>query len=468
MIKSYLYKTVSYLKRNGLRATMLAVTERVGRLKTEKYEYEAPSEEELQKQREKVFEHPVTFSVVVPVYHTPIPFYKEMIASVLQQTYPHFELILADAGKQAELKEVADSYRDDRIKYVELEQNIGIAENTNQALLYATGDYVALLDHDDVYTPNALYEMALRIEEAEKNGVKLGMLYSDEDKCDETGKIFYEPNRKPAFDLDLLMTNNYICHLLVIETKLFQKLKERAEFDGAQDHDLVLRVAGELLYGRDMSGAPGQRNAEQTDIFHTIQRNNMPIANVPKVLYHWRCHMASTAANPESKLYAYDAGTRAIKDFVKQMGWKGDATMMQHVGFSRVEYDGDLFSMRPEIAAVGGRILDRGGRIVGGRMTEKGEVLFKGLPEGYTGYLNRGILYARAEALDLRCLRLNPAYKDIYESIIGVPYEEGENGLCKMPSLDRKAVLEKSLALSKALEKKGMLLWDPQIVSRES
>ncbi len=353
---SYIGKTISYLKRNGLQSTVLAVRERLSRLRTEKYVYEAPTEEELQKQREYQFEKEITFSVVVPVYHTPIDFYKEMIPSVLDQTYPKFELILADAGKQEELRQIAESFQDSRIKYVELEKNIGIAENTNQALLHATGDYVALLDHDDVYTKDALFEMARCIEEAGKRGVELGMVYSDEDKCDETGTIFYEPNRKPAFDLELLMTNNYICHLLVMKTELMKKLQFRPEFDGAQDHDLVLRGAGSLLYGY------GEKKLLEQPI---LDRNRMPIGNVPKVLYHWRCHLASTAANPESKLYAYDAGTRAIKDFVDKMGWKADTHMMSHVGFTRVEYQGDLFTLRPEIAAVGGRSSDRGGRRIG-------------------------------------------------------------------------------------------------------
>ncbi len=457
MIRANIQKTVSYLKRNGIKSTMLAVTERLQRMKKEKYTFVPVSEEDLKKQRERVFENPVVFSVVVPVYHTPENFYKEMIESVLNQSYPHFELILADAGKQQELKSIAESYRDERIKYVQLEKNIGIAENTNQALMYATGDYVALLDHDDVYTLDALYEMASAIEEGKKRGVEIGLLYSDEDKCDETGKIFYEPNRKPSFDLDLLMTNNYICHLLVMKTELMKNLKERPEYDGAQDHDLVLRGAAALLYGVNEAG-----DIDKTAL-PNVNYDTMPIVSIPKVLYHWRCHLQSTAANPESKRYAYDAGTRAIADLVKYMGWKGNVSMMEHVGFSRIEYEGNIFLMRPEICMVGGKILNKAGRIVAGRMDSEGKVLNKGLPSGFTGYLNRAILYQRAEALDIRGIKLNPKYHTIYREVIGEEYREDEaTELCIPPKYEKDSdYIKMSLLLSKRLFKEGLLLWDP-------
>lgn len=459
MIRENIVKTISYFKRNGMKSTILAVTERLQRIKKEKYEYVAPTTEELNKQRERVFVSPVTFSVVVPVYHTPEKFYKEMIQSVLQQTYPFWKLILADAGKQEELRKIAESFQDERIKYVALEQNKSIADNTNAAILYAQGEYIALLDHDDVYTPDALYEMAAQIEEGKKRGIEYGMLYSDEDKCDETGSVFYEVNRKPAFDLDLLMTNNYICHLLVMKTELMKKLMFRPEYDGAQDHDLVLRAAGALLYGFTKEGKIDK------DKFPRIFEEELPIANIPRVLYHWRCHMASTAANPESKRYAYDAGTRAIEDFVTNMGWKCSVSMMEHVGFTRVEYREDIFSLRPEIAMVGGKVLDKGGRIVGGRMDREGKVLFKGLPSGFTGYLNRAILYARAQVLDLRCMRLNPKYTDIYREVTGEEYKEDpKSGLCVPPLYEsNREYVEKSREVSLRLKKEGILLWDPML-----
>ncbi|MBO5283700.1 MAG: glycosyltransferase family 2 protein, partial [Lachnospiraceae bacterium] len=173
-------------------------------------------------------------------------------------------------------------------------------------------------------TPDALYEMAAAIETALTKAAETPgrnadaaprMLYSDEDKCDEEARRFYEPNRKPDFDLDLLLTNNYICHLLVLRADVMRQLGFRREYDGAQDHDLVLRAAG-LLWR-----IPGA------------------ICHIPRVLYHWRCHSASTAANPESKLYAYEAGVRASRDFVNSQGWKATVTMTQHMGFSRTEYD---------------------------------------------------------------------------------------------------------------------------------
>lgn len=174
------------------------------------------------------------------------------------------------------------------------------------------------------------------------------MLYSDEDKCDQCAGKFYEPNFKPDFNLDLLLTNNYICHLLVMQTALMKRLGFRAEYDGAQDHDLVLRAAAILWR------IPGE------------------ILHISKVLYHWRCHSASTAANPESKLYAYEAGVKASQDFVDRQGWKARVAMTQHMGFSRTEYDPPILRQRPEIGALGGRVLDRTRRIVGGMMSESG------------------------------------------------------------------------------------------------
>ena len=178
--------------------------------------------------------------------------------------------------------------KDSRIRYVRTAENKGMSENTNEALQYATGDYVGLLDHDDLLTPDALYEMAMTLQNANEQGIEAALVYSDEDKCDTEAKIYYEPHVKLGFNWDLLLSNNYICHFLAMKTELIKKLGFRKEYDGAQDFDLVLRATLE--------------KDEKDEILH-----------VEKILYHWRCHDLSTAANPQSKLYAYEAGKRAAE-----------------------------------------------------------------------------------------------------------------------------------------------------------
>lgn len=438
-----LRKTIAYLKRNGLRETLITVREHLPRLSRENYKYAYPEESALEQQRRRSWEQPVTFSVVVPAYHTPERYYREMIESVLHQTYPHWQLVIGDAGEDNTLEELAAFYSDKRICYHRLSGNRSIADNTNETLQWAEGDYTALLDHDDVLTPDALYEMAAAIEQGRQKGAAPRMLYSDEDKCDEDVKKFYEPNFKPDFNLDLLMTNNYICHLLVMDTELIKQLGLRAEYDGAQDHDLVLRAAA-LLWR-----IPGE------------------IRHIPKVLYHWRCHSASTAANPESKLYAYEAGVKASQDFVDSQGWKARVSMTGHMGFSRTEYDPPVLEQRREIGAIGGRVLGKARRIVGGMMDETGGVLYLGLKDGYSGYLNRAILVQQAQALDLRCLRLAKQCRELFRKVTGLEYEEeAASGMYDWHSLPADYdYAGEGLKLSLALRKAGyVLLWDPQLV----
>lgn len=438
-----LKKTISYLKRNGLRETLVTVREHFSRGVRENYRYTPPAEEALKEQRSRRFARPVTFSVVVPAYHTPERYYREMIESVLAQTYPHWQLVIGDAGEGEELERLASAYGDERICYRRLSGNRGIADNTNETLQWVQGEYTALLDHDDVLTPDALYEMALAVEQGELGGTRPGMLYSDEDKCDENGLTFYEPNIKPDFNLDLLLTNNYICHLLAMETKLMRQLGFRAAYEGAQDHDLALRAAAGLWR------VPGA------------------IVHIPRVLYHWRCHSASTAANPESKLYAYEAGVKASQDFVYSQGWKAKVSMTQHMGFSRTEYDPPLLAQRREAGAVGGRVLGRARRIVGGMMNEAGEVQYAGLKDGYSGYLNRAILVQQAQALDLRCIRVSGQCGELFKRVTGLDYkEDGADGLYDWRALPAGYdYAGMGLKLSLALREAGyVLIWDPQMV----
>ena len=198
-------KTIHYLRRNGLRKTLVAVNERLKSHYGADYRYVLPSEDELRSQRETcvLWEEP-RISILVPAYETPEAYLRELLDSVLAQTYPVWELLLADASESSRVKETLDTWQKEHtlpekalLRYEKLPENGGISENSNLALSYTCGDYVALLDHDDVLTPDALYEMVIRIREHAARDEKIAFLYSDEDKWDVDTGNYTEPNRKP-------------------------------------------------------------------------------------------------------------------------------------------------------------------------------------------------------------------------------------------------------------------------------
>ena len=194
------------------------------------YDYRAPDTGELERQRADSQASALKFSILVPAYETQRVYMEALIESCIGQTYANWELVIADGSASDVVREVVDSYQDARIRYVKLEENHGIAENTNQAIRLATGDYYGLLDHDDLLTADALYEMACAVRE----GMPI-LAYSDEDKCDASGTHFYDPHFKMDFNLDLLLTNNYICHFMVVRADVLRKLEIRKEDDGSQD-----------------------------------------------------------------------------------------------------------------------------------------------------------------------------------------------------------------------------------------
>lgn len=444
-----LKKTVYYLKRNGVLNTWYAAKERMEQEKTKPYRYEAPTEQALERQRKASADCRTVISIVVPAYHTAPMYLCELLDTVLAQTYPHWELILADASADDCVKRVAEAYTDERIRYVSLKENGGIAHNTNLALEYVTGEYVGLLDHDDVLTEDALYEMAAAIEKGKLSGIDVKMLYSDEDKCNGDRTRYYEPHLKENFNLDLLLSNNYICHFLVMKREFMQRLKFRPEYDGAQDYDLVLRAAERLM----------DREEE--------------IVHIPRVLYHWRCHTGSTAENPRSKQYAYDAGCRALQDFADRQNWNVRAEHMKHLGFYRLLYlsengtvDGQaVFQNRKDIGAAGGRVLQHG-KVLSGRMTEDGVCPDEGLPAAYSGYLHRAVLTQDAEVMDIRCIRVRRECIPLFEKITGVSYRETEDtqvfDTSVLPAeVDYRAL---SIRFGKALRKEGYrVLYQPEL-----
>lgn len=264
-----------------------------------------------QKKDQEIWLERPLISIVVPAYQTQERFLREMIASVCAQTYTNWQLCIADGSTDDCVRNVILEYQNAgcNIVYRKLQNNQGIAENTNAAVQMAEGAWIGFLDHDDLLAPEALYEVAKAI----INKDPVDMLYTDEDKVAENSRKYFEPHLKPDFSLDLLRSNNYITHFLVIRRELLEKTDGfRKEFDGAQDYDFILRCAEEARR----------------------------IVHIPKILYHWRVHALSTSENPESKLYAFQAGKRALETHLLRQGVKADVTMRKgrELGFYDVRY----------------------------------------------------------------------------------------------------------------------------------
>ena len=274
------------------------------------YEAYVPDEETLNRQRKRKFLNAPLISVVVPAYHTPPLFLRQMLDSLIAQTYGGWELCIANGSPDdKEMEAVLEEYekRDSRIRHENLKENLGIAENTNAAFRMAKGEFIGLLDHDDLLAPNALYEIALALEKNPEADV----VYTDEDKVTTDLKEHFQPHLKPDFNLDLLRSNNYICHFFTVRREIVEQVGGfRKEFDGAQDYDFIFRCTEEAR----------------------------KILHIPEILYHWRTHKESTADNPASKMYAFEAGKRAIEAHLKRTGTDGEVSHTPDLGFYRVKY----------------------------------------------------------------------------------------------------------------------------------
>lgn len=264
-----------------------------------------PDEERRKEEENTKFNNPVKISILVPLYNTPEQFLKEMIESVLYQTYSNWELCLADGSDKEHdyVETIVKSYQvkdkqnaaekgidNARILYKKLEKNEGISGNTNQCLSLATGEYIGLFDHDDILHPSALYEYVKVINEQDADYIY----------CDETTFKSGDINKmltmhfKPDYAIDNLRANNYICHFSVFRKSLLEGDELfRTAFDGSQDHDMILRL--------------------------TDKAQN--IVHVPRLLYYWRCHEASVASNIEAKPYAIQAAKEAVADHLRRHGY---------------------------------------------------------------------------------------------------------------------------------------------------
>lgn len=308
-------KGIISLRKNGVKETLQKVERTISNEENVKkiscsMELSEADREEQQKYK---FDRDIKISILVPLYNTPIEFLEGMISSVTAQTYGNWELCLAD-GSDKEHRSVGSAVKklaakDKRIRYKKLDKNLGISENTNACIDMASGDYIALFDHDDLLHPEALFDVMKAI--CEKNA---DFVYTDE-------AVFESPDItkitnvhfKPDYAIDTLRSNNYICHFSVFSRELLTKAgRFRSECDGSQDHDLILRLT------------------------HHASK----VIHIPKVLYFWRSHPLSVAQDIDSKPYVGKAGQKAVSDSITKMGLKGTVeSSAEFPSIYRIRYD---------------------------------------------------------------------------------------------------------------------------------
>jgi len=436
-------KVLGVYKRYGFRGFCTKLSEKINapvRSYTKKVEEFLPTSEELLKQCQTNFTYQPYVSIVVPAYETKPEFLEELFLSIQNQTYQKIELCIADASKTNQVEIVVEKIKNQwkqsnpllRLQYMRLEENRGISLNTNAGLKLVTGDYIGFMDHDDVLAKNALYEVVSVINQQKE----AQLIYSDEDKVSYDLKKHTQPHFKPDFNLELIQDNNYICHFLVISKELLAKVKGfREEYDGSQDYDFVLRCI------------------EETE----------QIRHIPKILYHWRMHSASTAGDSDSKTYTFDAGQKALQAHFLRQGIKAEVTKRIEVGCFYIKYQlpenfqkQDYFLSKSDnvipvtkdwekelhsycaqenVGIVGTKLITGNHKIKqnGLLFLEDGTILesFKGLPKDYKGYVRRAVL-----AQDLNAVSLDFAMikKEAYDKVGGIdetlPYPYRDLDFC--------------------------------------
>lgn len=339
-----------FYKENGLRALWKKSIHKIRKI-DEDYDYPEweqktrITEEELRAQREKAegFSLRPEIDVVIPAYNTGKEYLTMLFDSFRKQTYDRIHVIVADGSEgSASVREVTEKYAGEtsengnvRFTYVNLKGNHGIAGNTNLGLEASENDYIALCDHDDELPPFAFFEVVKAINEHPL----AQFFYTDEDKIDFDGKAVFEPHFKSDWNPDLLTSVNYICHLSVIRRDLLLKVGGfRKEYDGAQDYDFFLRATEEAVreekkrivryrealpsLGQDVKALSEASGLSENAVQELLEGRftSEKVIHIPQSSYHWRYHKGSTAENPESKLYAFESGKRAILDHYKRLG----------------------------------------------------------------------------------------------------------------------------------------------------
>lgn len=287
---------INYIKRNGVFSAFKRMADKAdkNRLYNE-WRHSHPAIEECE---EIVLNSGIKFSIVTPLYKTDKKLLKDLVDSWMSQTYQNFEICFADASSDDDFETYVKSIITDKVKYRRLSVNKGISANTNEAISDADGDFIVFCDHDDIVEPDALYLMAKAIVEDNETD----FIYTNQDKIDSVGKKFYDPFLKPAYDEVLLCSTNYICHLHAVRKNLLDEIGYLdPEFDGSQDYEMTLRACEKAR----------------------------KIKFIDSMSYHWRINGNSTADEGDQKLYAYDAGKKAITQHYERLGIDAKVSMKE-------------------------------------------------------------------------------------------------------------------------------------------
>ena len=421
---------------------------KAGRRARQKYEYHEPEASVLLNQRavwdrlkggekpEEALEasvsvlkvhHVPKISVIVATYEPVIRYFEQTLISVLSQTYGGFELIIADTSLSGSVRETLDHYRDERIRYYSVPGNKGEASLINDAAYLADGNYICTVDVGDLLTQDALYEVFLYIM---RTGAEI--LYTDEDHCDAAGRRFDQPNRKPDFNKDYLLSNNYMRRLLVIRKELFLALRLREAFDGALTYDLVLR-------------------APKSEVCH-----------VPHILYH-----VSSASSDSKKAGkepdAQEAAEKAaLEDYFRVRSIRATVTSSSRKGVYRIRYKPGIFACRSDVGVLGGRVLSRTHKVVGGMFDADGRVMYEGWDEAEGGPMNRALSVQNAFAVDTRCMQVRPELRGLFEEIVGKPGDE----LLADAGGDPVELKRRSILFCGRVRELGYLIvWDPSFIT---
>lgn len=310
-----------------------------------------PTEEELDNQHRQLKEEPFKYnpliSIVVPTYETPEKFLKELLESVANQTYGNWELVLADGSRSDKVKQFVTEYIKEKRKnqaelagtivYHQLEKNAGISQNTNEGLRLATGEYISFADHDDVLALNALYENVKKLNELTEEERKLYISYSDEDKIDAEGTRHYYFHHKLDYNEELIRHYNYFCHFVMVSSFLLLPSEE----DGQDNRQRIAKqITSRVDSINHKTGGlnPDKDGAQDYDFVLRCLSAGAKAYHIPKVLYHWRVHETSTAGSAGSKMYAYEAGVKAVSEYLERRGVQAKVAISKDLGIYDVEY----------------------------------------------------------------------------------------------------------------------------------
>ena len=371
--------------------------------------------------------HVPVISVIVTTYEPVLRYFEQTLISILSQTYGGFELIIADTSLSCGVRETLDHYRDERIRYYSVPGNRGEASLINDAAHLAEGNYLCTVDVGDLLTKDALYEVFLCIM---RTGAEI--VYTDEDHCDAAGRRFDRPNRKPDFNKDYLLANNYMQRLLVIRRELFLALRLRDAFDGALTYDLVLR-------------------APKSEVRH-----------VPMILYH------RSSASEDSKMAGREpgadiaAGKAALEDYFRVRSIRASVSYSGRKGLYRITYSPNIFACRSDVGVLGGRVLSRTHKVVGGMFDSHGKVMYEGWDEAEGGPMNRALSVQDAFAVDARCMQVRPDLQRLYEEIVEKPDSEYYTDWQRDPQeLRRRSIL----FCARVRELGYLIVWDPSFIT---